>query len=45
MKVNKPIKGAVSVLILPERTDTAGFNSVLLHNRNNTEGESLCYQT
>ena len=43
MKVNKPTYGAVSVLILAERADTAAFNSVLL-NRNNTEGESLCYQ-
>ena len=44
MKVSKPIYGAVSVKSLATPADTAAFNSVLL-NRNNTEGESLCYQT
>lgn len=45
MQVGKLLMGAVSVLILAEHTDTAGFNPVLFHNRNNTEGEWLCYQT
>ena len=45
MKVSKPTYGAVSVKSLATPADTAAFNSVQSHNRNNTEGESLCYQT
>jgi len=44
MKVSKPTYGAVSAKFWSTETDTAFFNSVLL-NRNNTKGESLCYQT